>query len=242
MRTSRSSRALARIGTLLAGVLVTGAIGLPAAHATTPTANLILGPGQSGSIGQVVSNTSVTPVPTCDPQLSISFDAALNGTVTVAPDATQGTYTCTVDFQILGQSSGLTELVTVDVPGLSISDGAVLEGTDGITPLVVSLGKSGSSRCNFTVTLSEASSEAVTVELSTQDGTASSQFDYTAIDTTLTFPAGQTSQTVTVLVTHDSAIEPDETFLVNLSNATGSAITGGQGTGTIIDDDGGLTA
>jgi subtilase family serine protease len=54
----------------------------------------------------------------------------------------------------------------------------------------------------------------------------------------LTFTPGQTSKTVTVNVTGDTVVEPDETFFVNLSAASGATIADAQGLGTILNDDG----
>ena len=52
--------------------------------------------------------------------------------------------------------------------------------------------------------------------------------------TSLSFAAGQTTQTVTVPVAGDTASEADENFFVNLSSATGGATIGdSQGVGTI---------
>jgi hypothetical protein len=54
----------------------------------------------------------------------------------------------------------------------------------------------------------------------------------------VTFAPGQTTQPVTVQVNGDTAVEPDETFNVNLSNAQGNAaILDGVGLGTITNDD-----
>jgi hypothetical protein len=39
------------------------------------------------------------------------------------------------------------------------------------------------------------------------------------------------------LVKGDKTVEPDETFFVNLSNASGATIADGQGLGTIVNDD-----
>ena len=62
--------------------------------------------------------------------------------------------------------------------------------------------------------------------------------DYQSIAATqLTFNPGDTSKTVMVDVNGDTADEPDETFFVNLSNATNAAILDNQGQGTIIDND-----
>ncbi|HEX5496139.1 MAG TPA: Calx-beta domain-containing protein [Mycobacteriales bacterium] len=239
-------RALARLTALLAGVLSIAAIDLPAAHATNPSVSLTLAAGQSGTIGRVVSNTDVTPVPTCDTGLSVSFDATMTGTVTVAPTATTGAYACSVDFQLSGQSTGLIEQVAVNVvPGLSIDDVTLREGSVGVEPGGISTDGSTipPTLFTFTVTMSEPSTTVVTVAVATADGTATAEGtatalpDYTAVNTTLTFPPGVASQTVTVPVTREDTVEPDETFSVNLSAPTGAAITGGQGVGTILNDD-----
>jgi hypothetical protein len=88
----------------------------------------------------------------------------------------------------------------------------------------------------FTVTLSAASGQAVTVAYATADQTATSN-DYTATTGTLTFAAGTTTQTITVAVTGDTLDEASETFLVNLSNATNATLADSQAVGTITDND-----
>jgi len=55
--------------------------------------------------------------------------------------------------------------------------------------------------------------------------------DYQSASGTLTFTAGQTSQTVTVLVNGDTTVELDETFSVHLSNAINATISDADGTG-----------
>ncbi|MCC7085315.1 MAG: VCBS repeat-containing protein [Pirellulales bacterium] len=112
-------------------------------------------------------------------------------------------------------------------PLLSVSDVSVTEGDGGTT------------QATFTVSLSFISTNPVTVHVNTADGTATlADDDYQAVnDLVLTFqPGGTLAQTVTVLVNGDTAGEPDETFLLNLSNPSG-AIIGGHGTGTILNDD-----
>ena len=99
-------------------------------------------------------------------------------------------------------------------------------------------GNSGTTKFNFVVTLSTAANQPVTVQYATANGTAAAPGDYTAKSGTLTFNAGQTQQTVTVLVKGNKLHENDETFLVNLFGATGGAAVGqGTGTGTIQNDD-----
>jgi hypothetical protein len=88
------------------------------------------------------------------------------------------------------------------------------------------------------VTLSKPGSQAVTVNYATADGTALVGGDYQPLTGTLTFTTGQTSKQVTVLVNGDTQGEPNETFVVNLSNATNASVSKTQGTGTIVNDDG----
>jgi hypothetical protein len=111
------------------------------------------------------------------------------------------------------------------VPQMTINNATVTEGN------------TGTATATFTVTLSAAATEAVTVQYATANGTATAGTDYTAKNGTLTIPIGQTTGTITVSVTGDTVIEPNETFRVNLSNANGATITGAQGTGTITNDD-----
>ncbi len=95
----------------------------------------------------------------------------------------------------------------------------------------------------FTVTLSAASASQVTVRYATVNGTAKSgrTGDFTATSGTLTFNPGQTTKAISVAVRNDTLVEPDETFFVDLSRASGATIAVGRGTGTIRNDDG-LTA
>nr|MCM0594427.1 M10 family metallopeptidase C-terminal domain-containing protein [Gloeotrichia echinulata DEX184] len=87
------------------------------------------------------------------------------------------------------------------------------------------------------MTLSAASTSAVTVNYATANGTATAGSDYTATTGTLTFNPGDTSKTLSVAVTGDLTIEPNETFFVNLSNAANATIADNQAVGTITNDD-----
>jgi hypothetical protein len=90
-----------------------------------------------------------------------------------------------------------------------------------------------STTARFTVTLSQAATQTVTVSYATADGTAKAGVDYTATSGTLTFAPGQTSQTITVPVLNDPALTSSQTFTVVLSSPSGATITQGTGTGTI---------
>jgi Calx-beta domain len=89
----------------------------------------------------------------------------------------------------------------------------------------------------FTVSLSAASAQTVTVDFSTANGSALAGSDYTAASGTLTFPPGVLAKPLTVQVTGDFVDEPTESFFVNLSSPTGATIADGQATGTIVDND-----
>src|SRR5207247_5332657 len=99
-------------------------------------------------------------------------------------------------------------------------------------------GKSATTNAVFTDTLASPSSQPVTVNYATADGTATlADNDYQFASGTLTFAPGQTNKTITVLVNGDIKFEPNETFQVNLSGATNSFIADNQGIGTIVNDD-----
>ena len=98
-------------------------------------------------------------------------------------------------------------------------------------------GNSGTTNAAFAVTLSKASTGAVTVNYATANGTATAGSDYTSTIGALTFSPGQTTKMVSVPVIGDTAVEPTETFYLSLSNPVGAVLGDGQGTGTITNDD-----
>jgi hypothetical protein len=91
----------------------------------------------------------------------------------------------------------------------------------------------------LTITRSLPSTDPVTVDIATSDGTAQQRTDYTATLRTITFAAGETSKIVNIPISEDSFNEPTEVFNVTLSNPTGGAALGGQTTATIsiLNDD-----
>jgi hypothetical protein len=103
--------------------------------------------------------------------------------------------------------------------------------------VTVTEGNFGTTSAVFSVTLSAASGQTVSVDYATADNTATSPADYTSASNTLTFPAGTTVQTITITVQGDVLDEIDESYFVNLSNASNASISDNQGVGTITDDD-----
>ena len=112
------------------------------------------------------------------------------------------------------------------IPTLSINNVTALEGNAGSTNFI------------FTVTLSAASGQTITVGFATANGSAIAPGDYVANSGTVTFNPGTTTQTITIQVVGDPVVEANETFTANLSNATNATVSGtGVGTGTITNDD-----
>lgn len=110
-------------------------------------------------------------------------------------------------------------------PAISINDVSVNEGNSGTT------------NATFTVSLSNASSQTITVNYATADNTATAGNDYINASGTLTFTPGQTSQTLNVGIKGDVFNEDTVSFNVNLTAPTNATISDGQGVGTILDDD-----
>jgi subtilisin-like proprotein convertase family protein len=155
-----------------------------------------------------------------------AFDGqSANGTWTVRiQDFAQGDLGALNTFSLRISTLQCTAANTT-LPVLSINDASASEGnlgTNGVT---------------FTVTLAPASSQTVTVNFATSNGTATAGSDYTSTSGTLTFAPGDTSKPINVPAVGDTTVEPNETFTVNLTTPVNATIGDSQGTGTIINDD-----
>ncbi len=167
-----------------------------------------------------------------------------SGTVTFAPGETSQVITVQVNGDTKAE---LNETFTVNlstVSGANLVDGqgvgTILDDDPriSISDVAKREGNTGTTRFVFTVSLSAASSAAVTVNYSTANGTATKKDnDYVAKSGKLTFAPGETSQTVTIVVKGDKRHEAYESFFVNLKGAKGALIDDGQGEGTILNDD-----
>ncbi len=138
--------------------------------------------------------------------------------------------------------------IDMGVPGFDSDSGFGLIQADGalaaaallpaisINDISIPEGDSGTSNFVFTVSLSTATEQTVSVNYSTANNTATAGSDYVATSGTLTFNPGDTTKTITVVVNGDTRNEPDETFFVNISNPVNATIADGQGLGTILND------
>jgi DNA-binding beta-propeller fold protein YncE len=87
-----------------------------------------------------------------------------------------------------------------------------------------------------TVSLSAASSTAVSVSYTTADGSAKAGTDYYALSGTVTFNPGQTSREILLATQETASLDGNDSFTVQLSNPTGGAtIATGTATVTIVD-------
>ncbi|OQY29802.1 MAG: hypothetical protein B6244_02230 [Candidatus Cloacimonetes bacterium 4572_55] len=136
-------------------------------------------------------------------------------------------------------------------PGFNSSySGEACESTLAATP-VVSIADAewnetdtGSSTLQFTVTLSVASEQTVTMHYHTEDGTAQAGLDYLGVsDAVLTFtPGGTTEETIGIVLYGDELDEQNETFLLILTDPVNAEIGDGQAQCVIIDNDSPPTA
>jgi hypothetical protein len=176
-----------------------------------------------------------------------SSDVTLaSGSVTIPAGSTSATVAALVAGDTTKEADE-TFTVTLSAPVRALLGRAAGTGTihddDRKNALRVSIGNAsvvegalGTRRLVFTVSLSSASSSVVTVSYATSPGTATSA-DFTATSGQISIPAGALSATVAVDVRGDGTVEPDETFAVVLSAASGATINRVTGTGTIRNDD-----
>ncbi|MBB4597821.1 putative Ig domain-containing protein [Xanthomonas arboricola] len=157
---------------------------------------------------------------------SATFTVLVNGDTLSEPNETFFVNVSNVTGASVGDGQGQGTIVNDDaLPALSIDDVSVNEGNSGTTT------------ATFTVSLSAASGQTVSVNYITADGTATAGSDYAARSGTLTFAPGVTTQGVAITVNGDTAVEPNETFSVGLSGASNASIARATGTGTIVNDD-----
>lgn len=134
--------------------------------------------------------------------------------------------------QIVGYAGGRGYRLDVVVPQtvISITGATVVEGDTGTTNAV------------FTVNLSAACDQEVSVDYHTysseiSDADAIAGVDYVVKYGNLRFAPGETSQSISIAVIGDTLGELDESFYVDLTNASNAAISHPSAIGVIVNDD-----
>lgn len=183
----------------------------------TANDSAIAGSDYAGGSGSVTFAPGVT---------SQTVTIVINGDTTDEPDETFFVNLSNPSNATLSSVQGIGTILDDDgLPSIVINDRVVVEGN------------SGTSTCIFTLSLSNPSSQIITVDYATRNGIADSASDYIGSNGTITFNPGQISQNLTVLINGDTIDETDEPFFVDLSNASNASISDAQGLVTIDDDD-----
>ena len=174
------------------------------------------------------TGTAVTPI-------TVAFSAGntvaylrvpINGDVVYEPNETFAVILQSIEKATLAETQATGTILNDDrAPALTINDVGTTEGNDG------------SKTIDFTVILTSPSAQTVTVNYATANGVARAGSDFIAQSGTLTFTPGETSKTISIVVTGDTIVESDEAFYILLSGAANASISRGRGIGTIQNDD-----
>ncbi|MBI1370953.1 MAG: hypothetical protein GC162_20155 [Planctomycetes bacterium] len=202
--------------------------------AGTATFTLSLSNASSSAVSVLVATAD-------DTALAGSDYTAKSQTITFAAGETTKTFTVAITNDTLVESTETFFVNLSNVSGATLADaqavGRIVDNDIALVSIGDAVVNEGDGTATFTLSLTNASATAISVNVATANGTALAGSDYTAKSQTVTFAAGQTTQTFTVAILNDSTVESTETFLVNLSGASGATIADGQGVGTIHDDD-----
>ncbi len=246
------------LGTSPSGATIDGAHAVGIIVNDEPYASIggggIVVEGNSGTKAMTFTVTLSAP---SDAPVTVDF-ATADGSATTASGDYQAK-TDTLTFGIGQTSKTITVLVNGDRLGeydeyfyvnLTGATGALISNGTGygtiqddeprlsINSVSLKEGQSGTSLMTFTVTLSAAYDQTVTVNYATHDSSATAGSDYVAASGTLTFAPGQTTKTFTVSIKGDKQKEANESFYVLLSGASSNAlIYNAYGWGTILNDD-----
>jgi hypothetical protein len=184
------------------------------------------------------------------------FVGIANGTITFAPGETSKTITIDLLDDTLVESAESFSLKLTSATNATVSSthntatGSIADNdTPPPPPLpVVSIGagspnpqtEGSNAQISFTLNLDKASSQAVTVDYSTINGTATAGSDFVGIANGLiTFAPGETTKTITVDLLDDTQVESLETFTVKVNSATNATVSSANNTtsGNIADND-----
>ncbi|MEM8861004.1 MAG: Calx-beta domain-containing protein, partial [Chloroflexota bacterium] len=125
-----------------------------------------------------------------------------------------------------------TVVFTISNPtGLTLGEPSTVEITivENESGIVVSViepmsANEDDGEATVTVGLNQAAVEPIEVTLTTADGSAVAGQDYTAVSTTVTFAAGETTQVVKIPLIDDQEAEGDEDLVLTLSDAVNASL------------------
>jgi subtilisin family serine protease/subtilisin-like proprotein convertase family protein len=167
---------------------------------------------------------------------------ARSGTLTFFAGVTQQTVNVSLAGDAIPEADETLSLVLTSPTWATIGGrpgtGTILDDDNlSISDAVVSEGDAGLAQAVFTLSLATPLDHEIRVDYATSGGTASAAADYVNTSGTLVVAPGQTTATISVPVIGDRRDEPDETILLDLSNAIGFHLADPQLVATIADDD-----
>lgn len=192
--------------------------------------------------GELTSTTSIN-YETIDGTARAGSDyTAASGTLVFAPGETSKNITIrTLNDNVYEETESFT--VKLSNPGGGDNIYILSSDTTGVTifdnepkPIVsvsnitVEEPRFGTAEALFTVRLTNPTSQTVTVNYATNNGSATAGSDYLAASGTLTFNPLETTKTVSVKINADALNEGNEAFFLSLTNAVNTANTTGQAT------------
>jgi hypothetical protein len=160
-------------------------------------------------------------------QASKTFTVTVKGDRLPEPTETFGVNLSNPTNATIGDGQAIGTIVDNE-PRVTISDVTKAEGR-----------KRNSTSFTFTITLSAAYDQPVTLSYQTVNGTATTgDQDYVAKSGTITFAPGERVKTITITVKGDSKREANETFHLDLLDlSSNSLFTKNRGIGTILNED-----
>ena len=187
------------------------------------------------------SDTVTVDYATSDGTAAAGSDyTATSGTLTFAAGDTTKTVSVPIADDTVDDGGETFTLTLSNASGAGLGDaeatGTILnaEAAAELSVADAEASEEDDTAVEFVVTLAPASSDTVTVDYATSDGTAAAGSDYTATSGTLTFAAGDTTKTVSVPIADDTVDDGGETFTLTLSNASGAGLGDAEATGTIL--------
>lgn len=202
---------------------------------TPPTANVVIPISSSDTTEGTVNVSSLTFTPT-------NWSVAQTVTVTGVDDQLDdGDVAYSIQLGVISSTdSGFNGMNPVDISLVNL-DNDFFPDIAVTAPTSVVEGTTGSKTVNFTVSLSAASDQTVSIDYATTingySTPATPGNDFTPVSGRLDFSPGQTSKTVPVTITTDRLAELDEMFGLLLSNPQSGYLVGGRADVLISDDD-----
>ena len=182
--------------------------------------------------GTATNGTDYTSLPT-----SVTF-AAGSSTAIVTVTPTNDTIFEATETAILTLAigTGYTVSTTNTAATVNIADNDLQPTINLSANQTIVEGNTNPQNVSYTVTLSNASTQAITVQYATANGTAIAGSDYTSTSGTLTFNPGVTSQVINIPILNDSINEANETFTLNLASPINASLGTAKTATTAITD------